>query len=79
MSQNIPAVYHAGVFHPLEPVDWPEGTRAQVTPVSGSAAPPDTGPQKKWPDGYFERTSGALAGERFERPPQPPFPQREDW
>ena len=23
-----------------------------------------------WPDGYFERTAGALAGENFERPPQ---------
>jgi predicted DNA-binding antitoxin AbrB/MazE fold protein len=38
MSQDIHAVFHDGVFHPLQPVDWPEGTRAQVTPLPESAA-----------------------------------------
>lgn len=32
-----------------------------------------------WPDGYFARTSGALAGEEFERPQQGDVPQREAW
>jgi hypothetical protein len=33
----------------------------------------------RWPDGYFEQTAGALAGEEFERPPQGELPTREDW
>ena len=32
-----------------------------------------------WPDGYFEQTAGALAGEEFERPPQGDLPVRDDW
>jgi hypothetical protein len=33
----------------------------------------------RWPDGYFEQTAGALAGEQFERPPQGDLPVRDDW
>lgn len=32
-----------------------------------------------WPDGYFEQTAGALAGEPFERPEQGCAEQREAW
>ncbi|REJ90046.1 MAG: hypothetical protein DWQ34_09595 [Planctomycetota bacterium] len=32
-----------------------------------------------WPDGYFDATAGALAGERLERAPQGELPQRTDW
>jgi mRNA-degrading endonuclease toxin of MazEF toxin-antitoxin module len=32
-----------------------------------------------WPEGYFEQTAGALAGEEFERPPQGDLPVRDDW
>ena len=32
-----------------------------------------------WPAGYFEQTSGALAGEEFERAPQGDAPSRSDW
>ncbi len=32
-----------------------------------------------WPTGYFEKSAGALAGERFVRPDQGEFPSREDW
>lgn len=32
-----------------------------------------------WPVGYFEQTSGALAGEEIERPPQGDLPRRDDW
>lgn len=32
-----------------------------------------------WPDGYFERTAGALAGEILERPQQGDAPEREAW
>lgn len=32
-----------------------------------------------WPEGYFERTAGCLAGEEFERPEQLPLQTREPW
>jgi hypothetical protein len=44
--------------------------------ASGSAA--GSAPQQ-WPQGYFERTAGALAGEAFERPEQGTTPTREGW
>jgi len=35
---------------------------------------------RQWPQGYFERTAGALAGETFDRPEQGTTPPvREDW
>ncbi|MFI5378632.1 MAG: hypothetical protein ACHRHE_04995 [Tepidisphaerales bacterium] len=33
----------------------------------------------QWPDGYFEQTAGALAGEQFDRPQQGLSPTREAW
>ena len=37
MSDAIEAVYENGMFKPINPVDWPEGTRVRVetTPISG--------------------------------------------
>ncbi|HSU68893.1 MAG TPA: hypothetical protein VLJ39_18570 [Tepidisphaeraceae bacterium] len=35
--------------------------------------------QSPWPEGYFQRTAGALAGEELERPAQGELPQREAW
>jgi len=81
MSHTIPAIYDSGVFRPLEPVDWPEGTRAEVTPLSQTTSPSKDSPDQSasWPAGYFEQTAGSLAGEDFERPPQEELPTREDW
>ena len=36
-------------------------------------------PATRWPAGYFERTTGALAGEPMERPAQVDAPAREVW
>jgi hypothetical protein len=77
MSATIPAVFDSGVFRPLEPVELPEGTRAEVKPLPQLASS-SSGPAN-WPPGYFEQTAGALAGERFERPPQGELPVRKDW
>jgi hypothetical protein len=33
----------------------------------------------EWPEGYFARTSGAMAGETFERAEQGESPERETW
>jgi hypothetical protein len=72
MSHTITAIFDSGVFRPLEPVDLPDGTRAEVIPIPNSLtpAPEASGQSNSWPAGYFERTAGALAGEEFERPPQ---------
>ncbi|MEX1027920.1 MAG: hypothetical protein WD049_07930 [Candidatus Paceibacterota bacterium] len=32
-----------------------------------------------WPEGYFEETAGALAGEEFQRAPQGELPKRAPW
>jgi hypothetical protein len=81
MSHTIPAVFDDGVFRPLEPVNCPDGTRAEVIvlaqpnpPLTDSAARP-----AGWPTDYFEQTAGALSGEKIERPPQAELPRREDW
>jgi predicted DNA-binding antitoxin AbrB/MazE fold protein len=80
MSHSISAVFNDGVFRPLEPVDWPDGTRAEV--IVSPMTPLLTEVAERcitWPAGYFEQTAGALACEEFERPPQGDLPAREDW
>ena len=76
MSEPIPAIYDSGVFRPLEPGNWPQGTRAEVKvlPIDNSAAG-----DSAWPAGYFEQTAGAFASEPFQRPPQGEHLQRDDW
>jgi len=78
MSHTISAVFADGVFRPLEPVDWPEGTRAEVIPIAESA-PAGSASPATWPADYFQQTAGALSGEDFERPPQGELPRREAW
>ncbi len=51
-------------------IHLPDGTPVSVEPVPAPGV---------WPPGYFERTSGALAGERFERPPQGETENRAIW
>jgi predicted DNA-binding antitoxin AbrB/MazE fold protein len=44
MSQSIPAIFDAGVFRPLEPVQLPDGTRVEVqlpTPAPLSELSPE--------------------------------------
>ncbi|HEY3394622.1 MAG TPA: antitoxin family protein [Lacipirellulaceae bacterium] len=78
MSDTIAAIYADGVFRPLEPVDWPEGTKAEVIAVPESGRPASE-TSTAWPAGYFEQTAGSLVGEEFERPPQGDLPRREAW
>ena len=51
----------------------PDGTavRLDIGDVGAAAS--------QWPAGYFERTAGALTGERMERPAQGETPAREFW
>jgi hypothetical protein len=80
-TRAIPAIFDAGVFRPLEPVNLAEGTRADVIPLPQSTPSSQLAPVSlpTWPPGYFEQTSGVLAGEDFERSPQGDLPQREEW
>ncbi len=77
----VQATLRNGRLELMQPVDWPEGTRAEVIPLPATtpSPPPAAGTPAMWPTGYFEQTSGALAGEDFERPPPGDLPQREDW
>lgn len=79
---SIPAIFDAGVFRPLEPVDLADGTRAEVIPLSPTAPSTSSASSVQlpiWPPNYFDQTAGALAGEDFERPPQGDVPRRENW
>jgi hypothetical protein len=74
---SIPAIYDAGVFRPLEPVNLAEGTRAEVIPLTSNRA--ESVQSTTWPPNYFDQTAGALEGEDFQRPAQGDLPQRENW
>jgi predicted DNA-binding antitoxin AbrB/MazE fold protein len=73
---SIPAIYDAGVFRPLGPVNLADGTRAEVIPIAGAKTAEHL---TAWPPDYFEQTAGAFAGEEFERPSQGEDTQRENW
>jgi hypothetical protein len=79
---SIQATFRNGRLELMQPVDWPDGTRAEVIPLPSSTPTrlqPEADRPTAWPPDYFERTAGALAGEVFERPPQGTLPVREDW
>lgn len=59
-------------------VHLPDGQDVTVQPVD-VAQKAEASSANGWPDGYFEQTAGAFAGEEFERPPQGELPSRDDW
>jgi predicted DNA-binding antitoxin AbrB/MazE fold protein len=56
MSRTIPAIFDAGVFRPLEPVELAEGTQVEVQVPQTSAVPDQAGDEtrKAWLD-YLDR------------------------
>ena len=63
-------------------VHLPDGQDVTVQPVREAlerAEKDETDSGSGWPEGYFEQTAGALAGEDFERPPQGELPSRDEW
>ena len=38
MTTQLAAVYEQGVLRPLQPLDWAEGTRVEITVVSATPA-----------------------------------------
>ncbi|MEX2170208.1 MAG: hypothetical protein WD851_12925 [Pirellulales bacterium] len=77
----VQATFRNGQLELMQPVDWPDGTRAEVIPLTYTASPSKESVegQRSWPVAYFEQTAGALAGEEFERPPQGDLPMRDVW
>ena len=54
-------------------VHLPDGTPVRLELVDSGLQPAG------WPEDYFARTAGVLAGERLERPEQGGTEMREDW
>ena len=78
---SVQATFRNGRLELMQSVDWPDGTRAEVTPLPITMPPPADAraPHATWPPGYFEQTAGVLVGEDFERPLQGDLPVRENW
>lgn len=74
----VQATFRNGRIELMQPVDWPDGTRAEVIPLPHAASVDAAVFPTAWPRGYFEETAGALAGEVFERPSPGSVPLRED-
>ena len=77
----VQATFRNGRLELMQPVDWPDGTRAEVIPSSSASPslPDNSANPAAWPPGYFEDTAGALVGDEFERPPQGDLPRRDVW
>ena len=76
----VQATFRNGQLELSKPVDWPDGTRADVIPIVPVSGSSEIGAHPTaWPEGYFEQTSGALAQEKLERPDQGQLPSRDEW
>lgn len=79
--RNVTAIFRNGRLELAEPVDWPEGTQAEVHPI---AAPVNGerqvgSPMTSWPTGFFDQLRQEWGDEPFDRPPQGESEVREDW
>ena len=72
MNKTIHAVFENGVFRPVDAVDLPEDAKVEFEPRLIAK-------EKDWPEGYFQKTAGALEREVFERPDQGMLPDRGQW
>jgi predicted DNA-binding antitoxin AbrB/MazE fold protein len=66
MNKCMAAIFDHGVFRPVEEVDLPTGTHADVIVCQESLNSLDRR-ENQWPADYFAGTSGALTSEEFER------------
>lgn len=79
--QSATATFRNGQVELTEPVDWPDGTPVEVTPLAAADNSQHVGhpPTTEWPTGFFDELRAQWGGEPFERPPQGEFEVREDW
>jgi hypothetical protein len=79
--QSVTATFHNGRLELTQPVDWPDGTQVEVTPI-GASVGGDQDVRKVRRETYRElirRLAGCFGNEPFERPPQGAFEVREEW
>jgi predicted DNA-binding antitoxin AbrB/MazE fold protein len=81
MNRRIPAIFDAGVFRPLQPVDLAEGTQVEVVTPQTSIQPSldekcgETN-ALPWSD-FIEKTYGSCAGLGLERHDQGDLERRD--
>lgn len=79
--QSVTATFHNGRLKLTQPVDWPDGTQVEVTPI-GASVGGDQEARKMPGEAYrdlIRRLAGSFGDEPFERPPQGEFELREEW
>lgn len=78
---GVIAIFRNGRLELAQPVNWPEGTQVEVTPLAAPASSPRSSstPLTQWPEGYLDRLHADWGGEPFERPPQGESEVREPW
>ena len=72
MNKTIHAIFENRVFRPIEPIELPRRSQVEFEPRLVSK-------KDRWPDDFFQQTSGAFAGETSERPTQGQLPIRGEW
>ncbi len=78
---SVTATFRDGRLELTQPVDWPNGTQVEVTPI-GTSVGDDQQTCKMSRESYRElihRLAGSFGDEPFERPPQGEFERREEW
>jgi len=77
---RVHATFQDGRVELSENVDWPNGTKVEVTPIIAPTVPNTIGPVlTRWPDGFFANLREQWGTEPFQRPPQGEFDAREEW
>ncbi len=76
---RITATIRAGQIELTEAINWPDGTRVEVRPLTPSAPPNTEVPLTSWPEGFFDRLRQKWGDQQFDRPEQGEFESREDW
>jgi hypothetical protein len=79
--QRVTATFRNGRLELSQPVDWPDGTQVEVSPI-GSSVGDDQPASEIRREPYRElihRLAGSFGDEAFDRPAQGEFERREDW
>lgn len=77
---RVIATIHDGRVELNDAVDWPDGTKVEVTLLSVPDYAKQASPSMAhWPDRFFTRLQEKWGDEPFERPPQGQFEDREKW
>lgn len=69
---SVIAIIRNGRVELPAPLDWPEGTEVEITPLKVPDQLPEQAktPMTQWPEGFFDRLREEWGSEPFERPHQ---------